>query len=234
MQNRAIFFVTGTDTEIGKTTIAAALLHGANKLGLSTMGLKPIASGSEQTSEGLRNADALALWQECSIPLSYEEVNPFYFEPAIAPHIAAASIGKVLKANQLVDIIQHRLTKQADFTLIEGAGGWYTPLNERELFSDVVKALSIPVILVVGMRLGCVNHALLTKQAILKEGLSVVGWVANVVDSKMANLSENIQTLSDHLDIPLLGIVPNLPTPTPADISTYLDLSSLIEVNTHD
>lgn len=229
MRHRTIFFITGTDTEVGKTSIATGLLHGARKLGLSTMALKPIASGSKQTLAGLRNADALALWKGCSIALRYDEVNPLCFEPAIAPHIAAANTGKVLKASVLVDRIQSTLVKHADFSLIEGAGGWHVPLNEHELLSDVVKALAIPVILVVGMRLGCVNHALLTKRAILQDDLLLAGWVANVIDPSMANLSENTQTLVQYLGAPLLGVVPNMPNPSAQDISEHLEMSLLLK-----
>ena len=229
MPNNNIFFITGTDTEVGKTTIAAGLLNAASAMGLSTMAIKPIASGSEQTSEGLRNGDAMALWKECTVSLNYDDVNPICFESAIAPHIAASTIEKELTTTQVLNSIQNTLIKEANFTIIEGAGGWHIPLNQYEYLSDVVKALAIPVILVVGMRLGCVNHALLTKRVILQDGLSLVGWVANVIDPTMANLSENIQTLVTHLNVPLLGVVPNTSNTSAVDISKYLDISSLIK-----
>src|SRR5690606_3513788 len=175
------YFVTGTDTEIGKTSIAAGLLHAARRCGLSTAAAKPVASGCRRTAAGLRNDDALALLGECSLELGYEAVNPLAFEPAIAPHLAAREAGVPLQAAGLARSVRAVLARGADFSLVEGAGGWRVPLSGGETLADLAVALQLPVILVVGVRLGCISHALLTAEAIARDGLPLAGWVANVV-----------------------------------------------------
>ncbi|MBB3102933.1 dethiobiotin synthase [Azomonas macrocytogenes] len=221
------FFLTGTDTEIGKTTIAAGLLHAARRLGLSTAASKPVASGCERTDDGLRNADALALLGECSLPLSYAQVNPFAFAPAIAPHLAAREVGIELHADSLAAAVQPVLALQADFTVIEGAGGWRVPLSGNANLADLAIALDLPVILVVGVRLGCINHALLSAEAILRDGLPLAGWVANLVDPRTARLDDNLVTLAERLPAPCLGCVPYLDPPTPAQVAVHLKLEAL-------
>jgi dethiobiotin synthetase len=221
------FFVTGTDTEIGKTTIAAGLLHVARLSGLSTAAAKPVASGCARTTDGLRNDDALALLGECTLALSYDEVNPLAFEPAIAPHLAAREAGVLLDVAALQGPVQAILDKRADFTLIEGAGGWRVPLAGDAALSDLAIALQLPVILVVGVRLGCINQALLTAEAILRDGLQLAGWVANLVDPQTSRLEDNLVTLAERLPAPCLGYVPRLAEVTPAAVSGYLNLDLL-------
>lgn len=221
------FFVTGTDTEIGKTTIAAGLLHAARLAGLSTAAAKPVASGCVQTADGLRNDDALALLGECTLALRYEEVNPLAFEPAIAPHLAAQEAGVRLNVAALQGPVQTILDKQADFTVVEGAGGWRVPLAEGQALSDLAIALQLPVILVVGVRLGCINHALLTAEAILRDGLPLAGWVANLVDPQTSRLEDNLATLTERLPAPCLGYVPRLAEATPSAVSACLNLALL-------
>ncbi|UTW06352.1 dethiobiotin synthase [Pseudomonas benzenivorans] len=221
------YFVTGTDTEIGKTTIAAGLLHAARGAGLSTAAAKPVASGCERTVDGLRNEDALALLGECSLALRYEEVNPLAFEPAIAPHLAAREAGVVLDVATLRRPVQRMLDKGADFTLVEGAGGWRVPLDGQASLSDLVVSLRLPVILVVGVRLGCINQAVLTAEAIARDGLELAGWVANVVDPQTSRLAENLATLAERLPAPCLGHVPRLAKPLPAAVAEHLDLTLL-------
>lgn len=221
------FFVTGTDTEIGKTTIAAGLLHAARMAGLSTAAAKPVASGCTLTADGLRNDDALALLGECTLALRYEEVNPLAFAPAIAPHLAAQEVGVRLDVVALQGPVQAILDKRADFTLVEGAGGWRVPLAGREALSDLAIALQLPVILVVGVRLGCINQALLTAEAILRDGLPLAGWVANLVDPQTSRLEDNLATLAERLPAPCLGYVPRLAEATPAAVSGYLNLNLL-------
>lgn len=222
------FFVTGTDTEVGKTTIAAGLLHVARLAGLSTAAAKPVASGCEMTVDGLRNSDALALHDECTLPMRYEEVNPFAFEPAIAPHLAAREAGVDLTVARLVDPVRRMLALQADFSLVEGAGGWRVPLAGRETLSELAVQLGLPVILVVGVRLGCINHALLSAEAIERDGLQLAGWVANIVDPSTSRLEENLATLAERLAAPCLGRVPRLSAASPRDVLPYLDLGALI------
>lgn len=221
------FFVTGTDTEIGKTTIAAGLLHAARSAGLSTAAAKPVASGCEPTAQGLRNGDALALLGQCSLALAYEQVNPLAFAPAIAPHLAAREAGVELSAARLHEAVREVLALQADFTLVEGAGGWRVPLQGRENLSDLARLLALPVVLVVGVRLGCINHALLSAETILGDGLALAGWVANLVDPATSRLEENLATLAERLPAPCLGRVPRLEEATPAAVAAYLDLRPL-------
>lgn len=216
------FFVTGTDTEVGKTTVSAGLLHSARRAGLSTAAAKPVASGCEPGPDGLRNADALALLGECSLALRYEEVNPLALEPAIAPHLAAREAGVELSVAALAGPVRRILARHADFTLVEGAGGWRVPLGGRETLADLAVALGLPVILVVGVRLGCINHALLSAEAILRDGLPLAGWVANLVDPGTARLEDNLATLAERLPAPCLGQVPHLADPLPAAVAAYL------------
>lgn len=229
MSSKKAFFITGTDTEIGKTTIACSLLAIAQASKLSTAAIKPVASGCEQTADGLRNDDALALWRYCSLPLNYTEINPFAFEPAIAPHIAAQEAMLELSVAKLLPAVQPTLAKGADFTVIEGAGGWRVPLNNNEYLSDLAKRLKLPVIMVVGIRLGCVSHALLTKQAIEQDGLTIAGWVANIVDPNISRLGENLSTLDTHLNLPCLGVVPYCNHPTTEQVASHLDISPLFQ-----
>ncbi|MGE8362225.1 dethiobiotin synthase [Pseudomonas sp.] len=223
----AAYFVTGTDTEIGKTTVAAGLLHAARLQGLSTAAAKPVASGCTRTADGLRNDDALALLGECSLALRYDEVNPVAFEPAIAPHLAAREAGVVLDVASLRGPVRRVLEKGADFTLVEGAGGWRVPLDGQASLSDLVISLQLPVILVVGVRLGCINQAVLTAEAISRDGLVLAGWVANVVDPQTSRLDENLATLAERIPAPCLGCVPRLAAPSAAAVASCLDLSLL-------
>ena len=221
------FFITGTDTEVGKTTIAAGLLCAARRAGLTTAAVKPVASGCETTAAGLRNSDALALQAECTRKLEYAQVNPFAFAPAIAPHLAAGQAGIVLEVGALSAAVQHVLAMQADLTVVEGAGGWRVPLSGAASLSDLVVALGLPVILVVGIRLGCINHALLTAEAIAADGLQLAGWVANVVDPQTACLEDILNTLEERLPAACLGRVPRMAQATSAAVAACLDLKLL-------
>jgi dethiobiotin synthetase len=222
------FFITGTDTEVGKTTVAAGFLVAANRRGLSTAAIKPIASGCERTPDGLRNGDAVLLQRAMSLPLSYDEINPIALEPAIAPHLAAEQAGVRVNAMQLAGICRGVLMQRADLTLVEGAGGWRVPLNAREFLSQVPKQLGLPVVMVVGMRLGCINHALLTAEAIARDGLALVGWVANSLSPDMPYLAENIATIKSSLRAPCLGEVPYLAQSSPEAIAEYLNCDPLV------
>ncbi len=200
-------FITGTDTHIGKTTFACSLLESLNQEGHKTIGLKPIASGCEPTPEGLRSEDALKLQKNASIQLPYELVNPVAYEPPIAPHLAAAQIHDSLSVKKLLTQCEATLKLEADFIVIEGCGGWLVPLNTKETMADFAKALDASVILVVGMRLGCINHALLTVESIQRSGVPLLGWIANCIDKEMKNLDDNIETLQQRIDSPLLGVL---------------------------
>jgi dethiobiotin synthetase len=221
------YFVTGTDTEVGKTTVAAGLLHAARLQGLSTAAAKPVASGCLKTEQGLRNYDALALLAQCSLPLRYEEANPQAFEPAIAPHLAAREAGVVLDVASLYQPVREVLDRGADFSLVEGAGGWRVPLSGTQTLSDLAIALGLPVILVVGVRLGCINHAVLTAEAIARDGLQLAGWVANIVEPQTSRLEDNLATLAERLPAPCLGHVPRLESARADAVSACLDLGRL-------
>ncbi|GFM68462.1 dethiobiotin synthase [Pseudomonas cichorii] len=221
------YFITGTDTDAGKTTVAAGLLHAARLAGLSTAAGKPVASGSVITPQGLRNSDALALLAECSLELGYDDVNPYTFEPAIAPHLAAREAGVSLTVNALLQPMRRLLERNADFTLIEGAGGWRVPLADQSNLSDLAMGLGLPVILVVGVRLGCINHALLTAEAIAQDGLQLAGWVANIIDPKTSRLEENLATLSERLPAPCIGRVPRLKKASADAVAEHLHLELL-------
>ena len=223
----AAYFIAGTDTDVGKTTVAAGLLQAAQQNGLSTLGAKPVASGCEMTAKGLRNADALALIAQSSIKLAYEQINPFAFEPAIAPHLAARELGVELSVQGLLAPMHEILAQGADFTLIEGAGGWRVPLSHHANLSDLAVALKLPVILVVGVRLGCINHALLSAEAIARDGLQLAGWVANIIDSRTSRLEENLASLAERLPAPCLGRVPRLKPASAEAGAEYLQLDLL-------
>ena len=224
---RQAFFITGTDTDVGKTTVAAGLLHAARRRGWRTAAAKPLASGCEATAQGLRNADALALQAECWPALPYELINPHAFAPAIAPHVAAREAGVELSLAGLCHDVQRVLDQGAEFTLVEGAGGWRVPLCDDACLSDLAVALDLPVVLVVGMRLGCLNHALLTAQAIQADGLQLAGWVANQVDPRMPRLEENLAELRARLPAPCVGFVPRLARPGAASVAEHLLLGVL-------
>lgn len=222
------FFIAGTDTDVGKTLVAAGLLAAANKAGLSTVAMKPVAAGCQQTDVGLRNDDALLLMANMSVQLPYQQVNPVAFESAIAPHIAAMKDGKRLQVSQLVGFCRGVLMQSADLAVIEGAGGWRVPLNSRETLAGLAQQLDLPVILVVGVKLGCINHALLTVEAIASDGVKLAGWVANQLDAEMSCYAENIATLKSLIPAPCLGEVPYLAQPTVGAVASYLQLDLVI------
>ncbi|MDP6437176.1 MAG: dethiobiotin synthase [Gammaproteobacteria bacterium] len=222
------FFVTGTDTAVGKTLIARALLKLARDAGQDTLGLKPVSAGCELRGDILANDDAWKLMHESSCKPSYEAVNPVALKEAMAPHIAATREGRTLAVDSLVKHCRP-LIDGADFTVIEGAGGWDVPLNQTESMADLAAALGCPVILVVGVRLGCLNHSLLTARAIREHGLELAGWVANRIDPHMPVAEENIAALKDRLPCPLLGTVPWQDDVSIAGVAASLDISQLMD-----
>ncbi|MDO6512958.1 dethiobiotin synthase [Neptuniibacter sp. 2_MG-2023] len=221
------YFVAGTDTDVGKTVAAAGLLAAANNQGLSTIGLKPIAAGCERTEEGLRNSDALLLQNTASINLPYEQVNPFSFEPPIAPHIAAIEENRMLSADRIAALCRGALMQPADFAIVEGAGGWRVPLSDRETMANIPKQLKIPVIMVVGIKLGCINHALLTAESIARDGLRLAGWIANAVSPEMSCYKENVATIATMLRAPLIAEIPFLENPSPENVAQYIEIDKL-------
>ena len=207
-------FITGTDTGVGKTVVACALTRGLKSLGLRVAVMKPVAAGSVRTALGLRNADALVLAQASNVPSTYEQVNPYCFEPPVSPHIAAKDVGISVDT----DIIRRgfvALAQACDWVVVEGAGGWLAPINERQTVADMAWALGIPALMVVGVKLGCLNHAQLTQLAIEARGVSFAGWIANHPHASMARVEENLTALERLLGEPALAHVPYSPQETP-------------------
>ncbi|RLQ22175.1 dethiobiotin synthase [Seongchinamella sediminis] len=220
------FFVTGTDTEVGKTAVSCALLEAAASAGLSTAAVKPVAAGCDERGH---NEDALQLMASMTAALDYAQVNPVALQPAIAPHIAAAQAGRSLQASRLAGLCRGVMSAGADLVLIEGAGGWRVPLSPRETLADLARELGVGVILVVGMRLGCINHALLTAEAVRRDGLPLAGWVANQPGARMSCHPENLDTLQRLLPAPFLGEVPRLDPWDASAAAEFLSIRPLVD-----
>jgi len=206
------FFVTGTDTGVGKTEIACALASGLAASGLKVAVMKPVAAGAVSTPEGLRNDDALALMACANVAARYETINPFCLAEPVAPHIAAADTGIRIRTADIVGCFD-ALKRQADCVVVEGAGGWLVPISAQETMADVARALGLPVVLVVGLRLGCLNHALLSAQAVHASGLMLSGWVGNGIDALFARQAENLAALEHWLGLGPAAIVPHGASP---------------------
>lgn len=217
------YFVTGTDTDVGKTLVSCALLHGFAAQGKRVTGMKPVAAGCNEDGQ---NEDVLRLLAAGNVAAGYRQVNPCSFMPAVAPHIAAQLAGVRIDLGCILESYS-ALDGQADMVIVEGAGGFLVPLNDRQDGGDLARQLGLPVILVVGMRLGCLNHALLTAEAITARGLPLAGWVANVIDADMPLLEENITALQQRINAPWLGTVPNMPEADACVASGYLHLERL-------
>lgn len=219
-------FVTGTDTGVGKTTVACGLLRAAAGRGVAAAGFKPVASGCRRTGQGWRNDDAEALLAESVPGLPYEVVNPYALPEPVAPHLAAAQAGVTIVP--LVIQAAYQALRQRNLWLVaEGVGGWRVPLADGYTSADLARDLGLPVLLVVGLRLGCLNHALLTAEAVSASGLPLGGWVGVAIDSAMARVEENLETLARLLPGPCLGVVPHLADPDPASVSAHLKTRAL-------
>jgi dethiobiotin synthetase len=214
-------FVTGTDTGCGKTEITLGLMAALQARGPSVLGMKPVASGCTRGPDGLRNDDALRLRAQGSSEAPYGLVNPYAFEPPIAPHIAAGEAGVEIGLPTITQAYR-ALAGEADHVIVEGVGGWRVPLGPRLFVSDIPVALGLPAILVVGLKLGCINHALLTAESIQKTGVLLAGWVANEVDPTMLFRDANLATLAALIEAPCLGVLPWIPDPTPSELAEYL------------
>jgi dethiobiotin synthetase len=217
------YFVTGTDTGVGKTLIAAALIHAFALAGSKVAGMKPVAAGAEFVDGRWLNEDVSQLRAAANVDAPLSMINPYVFAPPIAPHIAAREAGVELAIEPVLAAC-NGLQNLAETLVVEGAGGFLVPLNDRQDMGDLAVALGLPVILVVGMRLGCINHALLTVAAIESRGLSLAGWVASVVDADMPRLEENLATLRQRIDAPCLGTVPHLASADFRQAAEYLQL----------
>ncbi|MGR9012460.1 MAG: dethiobiotin synthase [Gammaproteobacteria bacterium] len=199
------YFITGTDTHVGKTWATIALMHYIKNQGKSVVGMKPVASGCTLQDGRLKNEDALLIQKHGSLQIEYALINPYAYQQPVSPHIAG--VNNPAKLDEIVARFE-RLQAQADIVVVEGAGGWYSPLNERQANSDLATALALPVIMVVAVKLGCINHARLTYQAIKQSGANCAGWIAVCTDPNLLCRDENIHTIKTALDAPLLGILP--------------------------
>jgi dethiobiotin synthetase len=201
------FFVTGTDTGVGKTLVAVALTRAFVARGLRTAVMKPVAAGAMQTPDGPRNDDALELLGASNVETDYADVNPWLLATAASPHLAASHDGVSISIDRIL-AAQRRIAARADLLVVEGAGGWLAPISATATMADIAEKLALPVILVVGLRLGCLNHALLTREAIRATGLPFAGWIANRMHSEMPLADANIETLSSRFAATPLGVVP--------------------------
>lgn len=216
------WYVTGTDTGIGKSVASATLLHALRLRGLRAVGMKPLASGCERTPDGWRNEDALALQAASDPRPSYGDVNPFALPQPLAPELAAADAGVTVTLGPLRAAFA-RLSAQADTVVVEGVGGWAAPLSADIDQADLVRAFDLPVLLVVGLRLGCINHARLTARAIQADGLRLAGWIANDIDPAMERADDNFTLLRQRLPVPCWGRLPFRDTPDPARLASLLE-----------
>jgi dethiobiotin synthetase len=221
-------FVTGTDTGCGKTQVATALIQGLRQRGLRVAGFKPVAAGAEWHDGILQNDDALALSAASELALPYATVNPYCFAPPVSPHLAAAEVDTSIRLEQ-VRAAAEALAAHSDLLIAEGAGGWLVPLGPALDMPDLVRVLGLPVLLVVGLRLGCLNHARLSELAIRDSGARLLGWVGSQIDPQMARLNENIATLQRRLSAPCLGVLGHPKSNTRLERPLPLDLDACLE-----
>lgn len=223
------YFITGTDTGVGKTVVTAGLLRALHQSGRSTIGMKPVAAGCELRNGVWHNEDVDHLLSASSVAITADDINVYRLRAAIAPHIAAAQEGAVIDPANIRNAFQ-ALAERADTVLVEGVGGFVVPLNDTTDTADLAAALALPVVLVVGLRLGCLNHALLTAEAVSARGLHLAGWVGNCIDPAMPVRAENIAALDARLRAPCLGIVPWLDAAADsAMVATHLHVNRLLQ-----
>lgn len=220
------FFVAGTDTDVGKTVSSKAILDALNMKGLNTAAYKPVAAGSEDKGEGVQNSDAIHLRSVANVELSYEEVNPYALLLPASPHIAAKAENVVIDYSVLSQGLA-ALKAKSDVVLVEGAGGWRVPVSKDDCLSTWVKQEKLPVVLVVGIKLGCLSHTMLTAEAIQHDGLEIIGWVANRVNPGTENYAEIIAMLEDKMPAPKLGEIPYMPSVKRKNMGKYINLDVL-------
>jgi dethiobiotin synthetase len=220
------FFVTGTDTGVGKTLVTLALLEGLKQRGYSVCGMKPVACGCEKEGDQLRNDDALKIMAQIKSDLDYKLINPYALATAAAPVFAAADDNNPISINTIANAYA-KLRGEFEIMIVEGLGGWRMPLNDKDQMSDLVKALNLRVILVVGLRLGCINHALLTRDAIIEDGLELCGWIANALDPSYDRIEQTCELLTSSLGTPMLGVLPYQQKPDLTETVSHLRLNEL-------
>ncbi|WP_162046636.1 dethiobiotin synthase [Vibrio taketomensis] len=221
------FFIAGTDTDVGKTVASKAILNALAEKGLKTIGYKPVAAGSDETEQGLRNSDALYLQNAATVDVDYDDVNPYALALPASPHIAAKRENIVIDYDVLSEkLAQHK--QNSDIVLVEGAGGWRVPVSDEDCLSSWVQREQLPVVLVVGIKLGCLSHALLTLDAIKADGLELAGWVANRINPGTENYAEIIEMLEQKIAAPKIGEIPYVPSVKRKDLAKYIDVTPLV------
>jgi dethiobiotin synthetase len=203
-------FITGTDTEVGKTVVARVIVRSLAATGVRVAVMKPVAAGSVMTTDGPRNEDALGLMADSNVVMPYATVNPYCLPAPVSPHLAAREAGVSIELPRLQECFAS-LSAAADYVIVEGAGGWLAPLNDEQFIADLAALLALPVVLVVGLRLGCLNHALLTVAAIRQRGLTLGGWIANHIDPEFSRVPDNLATLAHHIGMPAIATVAHAP-----------------------
>lgn len=226
MSTRGVF-ITGTDTGIGKTWTTLALMHALKAKGLRVAGMKPVASGAVTVEGSLKNEDALLIQAQCSSTHPYEWINPFVFTEPIAPHIAAQNTGATINLGPITAAFD-KIAGNNDFVVVEGIGGWRVPLAEQLSIADMVRALDLPVLLVIGLRLGCINHALLTAECIRADGIPLSGIVTTGIDEDYLYVEETLQTLARAINSPMLGILPHTKACNIKTLAAKLDVKQLL------
>ncbi|MDA0127687.1 dethiobiotin synthase [Vibrio sp. MarTm2] len=222
------FFIAGTDTDVGKTVASKAILNALAENDLNTIGYKPVAAGSERTEQGFRNSDALYLQSAATVDVAYDDVNPYALELPASPHIAARREGVEINYSVLsAKLAEHKAN--SDIVLVEGAGGWRVPVSDSDCLSTWVQQEKLPVVLVVGIKLGCLSHAMLTLDAIKADGLEVVGWVANRVNPGTEHYAEIIEMLEQKIDAPKIGEIPYVPSVKRKGLAKYINVEPLIK-----
>ncbi|MBL4744040.1 MAG: dethiobiotin synthase [Cycloclasticus sp.] len=222
------YFITGTDTDVGKTYVAQCLMRAFREQNYRTAGFKPVASGGRWSGDRLQNEDAELLMLQSNVKIPYELVNPYCFEPAIAPHIAAKNQNCVISL-ELIKSSYQQIARQSDVVIVEGAGGWKVPFNPYEGFDDVALSLATPIVLVVGLRLGCINHALLTEEAILNKGCRLVGWIGNSLEQRFVEKDENIDALKEAMKSPCIGLFDYHPNQEEEHVASQRNIESVLD-----
>jgi len=219
-------FISGTDTGVGKTWLTTGLMTALKNKGLVVTGMKPVASGGTVCGTAILNADALLIQKHCSKPVSYESINPYSFRAAVAPNIAARQSGVELDVAKIHAAFMS-LQDLSEAVIVEGIGGWRVPLADGIQTFDLVRQLRLPVIMVVGLRLGCINHAILTAESMLADGVELLGWVANHLSPDLSAVDETIDSISSSVTAPLLGQMPHLPAHDANEIASCLDVGAI-------
>ncbi|MDW6093224.1 dethiobiotin synthase [Vibrio rhizosphaerae] len=220
-------FIAGTDTDVGKTVASKAILQALAAKDLKTIGYKPVAAGCEKTESGFRNSDALHLIKVSTCQSDYDNINPYALALPTSPHIAAKHAGVTIDFSVLSDkLAQHKAN--TDIVLIEGAGGWRVPVSDSVCLSDWVKQERVPVVLVVGIQLGCLNHAMLTAESIRADGLEIIGWVANRINPGTEHYADIIEMLEQKMNAPKLGEIPYVPSAKRQELGRFINVGPLL------